>query len=365
MADAKIRAVITADNRASGVLRTFDDSLGKIGHTVGNILKKGFLAASAAVAGFTAFAWKSIEAFAEEETAVARLSAGIRNVTSATDKNIDALLEQASALQATTRFADEAVISAQGILTTFQLNQEAILALTPRLIDMAEGVARVSGELPDLEGNAMLVAKAIGGEDVEGMVGALRRVGVIMTEHQMEVLKTGSMQERLSTVTKVLDQNFNDLGDAIGQTTAGKIAILKNTLGDLQEQFGAVLAQAITPFIEKLTKWARTDEAKAAIERIANRIVELGTKIFTFLRDNWPQIKQALKDMAGLAWGVATALAFIVKTAKEVWQWLMKVAQVLPGFYNAQNIRQNFRPPTSGSFQMGGRVAGGCSCKSG
>lgn len=211
------------------------------------------------------------------------MQAGINNVKSATDKNIDSLLKQASALEANTRFSDEAVVSAQGILTTFQLNQRAIAALTPRLLDMSEGLARVTGEMPDLEGNAILVAKALGGEDVVGLVGALRRVGVVMTQAQTEMLQTGNMEQRLATITKVLDQNFKGMSEAAGSTGAGAMAKLRNAINNLQEQFGGAISKAIIPFIERLTNWARTDKARQTMQDIATATVAVAKALIAMI----------------------------------------------------------------------------------
>lgn len=334
MADANIRAVITADDRATPVVAGFGSGFTKMaGAVAGGIAV--FQALRGVTLGVIDVFTDSIKAFQEEEVATARLRAGILNVTSATDKNIDALLEQANALQTHTRFADEAIISAQGILTTFQLNQEAISALTPRLLDMSEGIARVSGGLPDLEGNAMLVAKAIGGEDVVGLVGALRRVGVIMTEHQTQVLTTGNMQERLATITQVLDQNFRGLADAAGNTSAGKMAILQNALNNLQEQFGAALSEALLPFIAKLTEWAQSDQARATIQAIANKVAELIKKFGEFVRDNWPTIKSTFETMARVAWGVVQAIATIQHWANALgsFNWRGLVQAIAGPFY--------------------------------
>lgn len=313
MADARIRAVITADDRASAVIAGF----GTKAHTGLSRFTKfalgglGVVGVTAAFHKMTDFVLDSVDAFAKEEIAISRLKTGIKNVKSATDDNIDSLLRQAEALQTVTRFSDEQIISAQGFLSTFQLNQRAIENITPRLIDMSEGLARVDGVLPDLEGNAALVAKAIGGEDITGLVGALRRANVIMTDHQMHVLKTGTFQERLALITKVLDMNFKNLGTSAGKTTAGGIVQLQNALDDLKEIFGGVIANAINPFIRRLTEWARTDKAKDAVRRIAEAVVNFGRTAANFIKTEWPEIKSTLINLGTLAWWIARGIAAV------------------------------------------------------
>lgn len=252
---ANIKAVITAEDKASGVLKGFGSEVDKTSSSASDSFGKlstSVVAVTAATAGMVAFGKKSLDAFNQQDLAVARLKAGIENVKSATDKNVDSLIKQAAALQKTTRFSDEQYISAQGVLTTFQLNQKAIEQLTPRLADMSEGLARVTGEMPDLEGNAILVAKAIGGEDVTGLVGALRRVGVLMTDSQQKMLQTGTVEERVALVTQILDQNFQGLAKSAGGTTSGKMTELKNQFNELEESIGSVIATGLTPFLNLL-----------------------------------------------------------------------------------------------------------------
>lgn len=254
---ANIKAVITAEDKASAVLKDFGGNVDKTATSTSGSLNKlntSMIAVGLATAGLVAFGKKSLDAFNAQDLAVTRLQTGINNVKSATDKHIDSLINQSKALQRTTRFSDEAVISAQGILSTFQLNQSAIQRLTPRLLDMSEGLARVTGEMPDLEGNAILVAKAIGGEDVAGLSGALRRAGVVLTKTQTDILQTGTKEERLAVITEALDANFAHMAETAGGTTAGKIAQLKNNFNDLQERIGSVIADGLNPLLDVLNK---------------------------------------------------------------------------------------------------------------
>lgn len=334
-ADAQIKAVITADDRASSVVAGFGTSFSKMAGAVaaGMAIFEGV---KRLVGGVIDVFTDSIKAFMQAENAQIRLKGAIQNVTSATNKNINGLLKQAGALQKVTRFSDDQIVSAQGILATFQLNQSAIEKLTPRLIDLSEGLARVDGTMPDLEGNAILVAKALGGEDVQGLSGALRRVGVIMTAYQEKVLQTGSMQERLSIITKILDQNVGGLGKVMGETASGKFIQLQNAVNDLQEQLGAALFTAIKPFIATLTDWARSDKAREVMKQISDRIVEFGKKAFDFVKTNWePTIKPALEGFASIVWGIAKGLAAITTAVgvlkKYNWEGLKGV--MLGPFY--------------------------------
>lgn len=324
---ATIKAVITAEDQASTVLKNFGTNVDKSGDKVTASLKSSALALAAASAGVVSFGKKSLDAFNESDLAVTRLRAGIQNVTSATDKNIDALLDQAAALQRVTRFSDDQYISAQGVLSTFQLNQKAIEKLTPRLADMSEGIARISGGLPDLEGNAMLVAKAIGGEDIAGLTGALRRVGVIMTKTQEEMLQTGNVEERVAIVTKILDQNFQGLANAAGGTTAGKISILKNNFNDLQEKVGELVAAVLMPLLDVLNEHpAVLTAVTIAVGGLTAAFIAL--KAAAAISAVFTGVGAAMTSMAGAATVATTALSTLSAVSVAGWAGLI-VADLL------------------------------------
>lgn len=297
--NVEIKATITAEDKASAALGNVGTSFGKLTASVA-AGQLAFKAANFVWDQFTNAIGGSLKAWETQELAITRLQTGINNVRSATDKHIDSLVRQAQALQKTTRFSDEAVESAQGILSTFQLNQKAIATLTPRLIDMSEGLARVTGEMPDLEGNAILVAKAIGGEDVAGLSGALRRAGVVLTATETQLLKTGTQEQRVAVVTEALDNNFKNMGTQAGQTTAGKIAILKNNFNELQESAGKLMAEALTPLLNVLNK--HPDILNAVVIGIGALVASL----------------VALKIAAGISAivsGLGTAIAFVGTTS--------------------------------------------------
>jgi len=264
-------------------IKNIEEKIHSVGKTMQSVGTK-MMAAGTAMAGALVFEGKkALDSYMKQENAVRRLEGALKNVKTARDNDITSLLAQADALQKVTRFSDEQIISAQGILATFQLNQKQIERLTPSLIDMAEGIARVDGSMPDLEQNAIMVAKALGGEDIEGLTGALRRVGVIMTPTQQQILKTGTMEQRLNIMTEILRQNFGGLGEEMGKTTSGNIAQMQNALDDLQETIGETLATALTPFIKKITEWAQRPETVEMFKKLAGAAVEFGRVIAAFV----------------------------------------------------------------------------------
>ena len=80
---------------------------------------------------------KTVAAYKKQVEAETRLRASLRNVATASKDGADKLIALAAALQKVTTFGDEQIIAGQAMLATFQLNEDAIAALTPRMLDMA------------------------------------------------------------------------------------------------------------------------------------------------------------------------------------------------------------------------------------
>lgn len=181
-----------------------------------------------------------VKAFEAQEQAEARLRAAIANVKTASQGAADELIRYAEALQKVTAFGDEQIISAEGMLATFQLNEDQIKQIIPRLLDMAAAVEKTSGRSVDLEQIAIALGKAF-----TGQVGLLARYGVVLDEN---AIKT----EGFAGILKSLDMNFKGMAQTVAQTETGALRQLKNILGDLAEDIGRVILEAIMPFIQVL-----------------------------------------------------------------------------------------------------------------
>ncbi len=276
LSDVKIKITTDADNK--GVDEAEKRFLGFSDKAV-DASKKLTLAIGGIALGVAAFGMSTLKDYEAQEDALSRLQTGINNVKSATDKSITSLTDYAGSLQKTTRFADEEIESGMAMLTTFQLNQGTIKSLTPGMLDMAEAFRKSTGETISLEQVSVLFGKVMGGasDGIEGMASSLKKMGVIMTEEQKAVFKFGTEQERAATLANVMDLNFKGFAEGGAKTTAGKMAILNNQIGEVKEAFGKLTAEAITPLITKLTPLAET---------LANNIGPAMQKLTEFVQNN-------------------------------------------------------------------------------
>ena len=145
-----------------------------------------------------------------------------------------ALLDQARALQQVSTFGDEAVIEAQALIGAFVKDEEAIKAATAATLDLAAAKGM------DLVVAADLVSKTLGSS-----TNALSRYGI-------EVKGAVGSTVRLESLTGNLADVFGGQASAQAETMSGKLAQMKNALGDAAEAFGELLFPLVIPLAEGL-----------------------------------------------------------------------------------------------------------------
>jgi len=193
-------------------------------------LRNNLLLVTFAFGGIIVALNKVVKAYREQIEAETRLRASLRNVASASEDGADKLMKLASALQQTTTFGDEQIISGQAMLATFQLNEDAIAALTPRMLDMAAAMGTGGEGLTTI---ALQLGKAF-----TGQIGALSRSGVLIDKLGLSIAKSQGPASEFAFLIEQLDKNFEGLAEELGQTTIGRIDQLKNKISDINEELG-------------------------------------------------------------------------------------------------------------------------------
>lgn len=149
-----------------------------------------------------------------------------------------AILAQADALSKLTRFSDDSIISVSTMLATFtKIGKEAMPLATEAVLDMAT----IMGG--DTQGAAVQLGKALN-DPVNGIT-ALTRVGVTFTAQQQQMIRrlvaSGDLLGAQKIILGELKTEFGGAARAAGDTFAGKLDILKNSVGNILEQFGNLL----------------------------------------------------------------------------------------------------------------------------
>ena len=203
----------------------------------------GALAVVALKEGFrilTGFVKESIEAAIEQERVEAALEAVLKSTKNAAGLNKDELLKMASALQKTTTFGDEAIVSAENLLLTFtNIGKKVFPDALEIVLDMSTALGQ------DLKSSAIQVGKAL--QDPILGVTALRRVGVNFNETQTEMIKglvkSGETLEAQKFILEELQTEFGGAAAAAADTFGGALKQLGNVWGDLKEKVGETVTE--------------------------------------------------------------------------------------------------------------------------
>ena len=250
----KLQILIDANDRASKKLKEVEGRLKKMSGT----LKKVGIASMAVGGAIVAAGAMMIKSYQEEERSVARLTHLTKQISNATDEQIQKLKDQAEALEKVGVVEGDVAMMGQSQLATFALNTEQIEMLTPALLDMIVATKGVNATQED----AISMANAVG-RALEGGAGALTRYGISLTDAQKELFRLADKEERAALLAEILEGNFGGLNKATRETTEGGIKALRMSLGALMDAVGKPLAEALDklvkeqlePIVEKLKEW--------------------------------------------------------------------------------------------------------------
>ncbi|MCK9599691.1 MAG: hypothetical protein M0R06_11670 [Sphaerochaeta sp.] len=256
MPDTQVRAdiIINGTDNASATLAKVKKSMDSVNQSVASSSQKltlldkdlGKIPSSAkwvaaAVAAATVLAIRDVsKAYIEQERAIARLYQLTRQTTDATNEQVEALIDQANALQKVGVVGDEVIQFGQSQLATFALTTGAIAKLTPSMLDLAVAVNGVNVTQESMMNIGNLVGKAMTGQS-----SMLARYGVVVSDAQQEQLRLGTEMERAAILTEILENNFGGLNEATRDTFEGRMAAAKNRVGDIKEEIGKGLVPVL------------------------------------------------------------------------------------------------------------------------
>ena len=157
-------------------------------------------------------------------------------------------MDLASALQKQGVIGDEVTLSGAQQLATYAKYPSTVNKLLPAMDNLLVQQKGYNASADDAKNIANLFGKAM-----MGNAGALKRAGVTFTDAQAEVLKYGTEEEKAAMLAEVVTQNVGDMNKAFADTDEGKLAQVKNTMGDIGERLGHVLLPALAQFADYLS----------------------------------------------------------------------------------------------------------------
>lgn len=201
-------------------------------------------------APLTALAAVSLKNFDAQEKAIAQVNAGLRSTGNAVGYTTEQLQKQASALQNNTLFGDEDIlknVTAQ-LLTFTNIAGQEFSRTQQAALDLA---TRLDG---DLKSASIQLGKAL--NDPVANLSALSRSGIQFSKSQKETINalvaTNQLAEAQTIILDELEKQYGGSAAAAAKAGTGPLTQLKNILGDITEELGAIIAEGINPFVEKL-----------------------------------------------------------------------------------------------------------------
>lgn len=192
------------------------------------------VSAGAAIWKLVDFAKDSVEAAAEQERANNRLSVAMKNLGVFTQAAYESNLAFASSLQQSTTFADDAIIEAQALLTTYGLYGDKLRSTVVAAMDLA--VARNI----DLNTAVSLLGKAY-----QGQTETLGRYGI-------KIKETGDLARDFDAVLNRVSSSMGGSAKAATETFDGKVKQLQLSFGELKESIGTELIPVISNYVRDL-----------------------------------------------------------------------------------------------------------------
>jgi hypothetical protein len=260
-------------------------------------IKKAAVPAAAALTGLAVALGDATKAAMEDQQEQAALALTLQNVTGAGAKQTEQVEKQISAMSRASGIAD----------TEYRASLEALVRGT-KDVDLAmKDMNLVMDISTALQMDSATVADALA-KAYQGNFKALRT----LTPEMATMIKEGATLEE---VMDVLGGTFGGATAKNAETAAGKMAILKNSIGETKESIGAALLpvlEAVLPYLQKFADWAQNNPTAFLI--IAASIGAVAAAIMAV------NIAMALNPFTAIAAGVALLVVGLTVAYKK-FEW--------------------------------------------
>lgn len=252
------------------------DRLGKKFQQVGKKLTVS-LTAPLVASGLAA-----IKNFDKQAKAIAQVERGIKTTGNAAGFTSEQLQAMASSLQDDSLFGDEEILKGvtSQLLTFTNIANDQFRRTQEAALDLA---TRLDG---DLKSASIQLGKAL--NDPVANLSALSRSGIQFSKAQKQTInslaRTNRLAEAQTIILDELEKQYGGSAAAAAEAGTGSFKQLGNIIGDISEDFGRLIVDALKPTIENLKEAAKTfqgfsDETKKTILVIAGFVAALGPLI--------------------------------------------------------------------------------------
>lgn len=266
----------TVDKISKTKVEKLSSGLKKLGTSFQNLGKSLTGYSNLIAVGFGA---ASLKAFDTQAQAIAKVEAGLASTGQTAGFTSKELQAAASELQSLTRFGDEDILSGvtSTLLTFTNITKDQFIETQKQALNLS---ARMG---TDLTSSAIQLGKAL--NDPVANLSALSRAGIQFSEEQKTLINTLASTNRLAEaqdlILKELETQFGGTAEALAKVGLGPIEQLKNSVGDILEEFGAIIAPALFPLVDFVKEAVKgfqglSTEIKGAIVLIGGIAAAIG-----------------------------------------------------------------------------------------
>ena len=304
-------------------LRELENALSRVERNVtqlgNNLADVGKTLSTRVTAPIVGFATLTVRAFGRQEDAERKLRAALQ----ANGREVDSLFQKyntfAKELQQTTRTADEA---------TLEMLQQA----------EAMGITGDAAERAVKNAVALEATQNMNAQSAIRYTAALEKGNATMLSRYLPTLGfIDDQTERAAKAQELLAASFS-VAEEAAQTSSGRINALKMSVGDLMEEIGAAVSDAILPFVDRLKEI--TDEA----QRLNPTILRTGVVIGGLVAAIGPALFIGGKFIAMFAKAIGTLTRFSRVLAAVISPLLLKISLIAGLVLVAKSIFDTFEP---------------------
>ena len=320
----------------------------------GKVAAAAFAAAAAAAAAYAGkLAIEGVKAAIEDEAAQTRLANALKNVTGATQSQIDALEDQISQMSLAFGVADDQLRPAYQRLATATGSLEE----AEKGLQLALDISAATGKSVETVANAL-------GKAYEGNTASLARLGIGLSAAEIKTLGLdGTMQQ--------LSDTFGGSATKQADTLEGRIARLSVRFDEAKESVGA----GLLPIVERLITYI-VDVFIPKLEEAKDKALKPIQEAFENNRDSieklWRFTKQyliplfettfvsaiagvgrAIGGIVNIVGNAIEAIENLVRGAIDAINTLIRLVNNIPGV----NIQPIATPSFLRNQQQGGRIS--------
>ncbi len=293
----------TDSSKYSAGVRQAKDEAGKLNTQLNKVSESAIKLGKSLTLGLTAPLVAAATAFVvladKQIQAEAALTNAIRATGREAEISLAAMKDFTAELQNITTFGDEAQLSALALVQQLaDLNQDGLQAILPGMLDFSTAM-----------GVSLQTAASLMGKTLGSSTNALARYGI-------EIDTAASPTEKLAQLTEALAEKFGGAAEAAAAAGLGPFRQMKNSAGDLAEQFGTLLLPAVNKIVavfQDVIEWTSSldDNTKSIILTLGGLAAALGPVAIGIGLVSKAMAAMALPP-AGTMFLVITAIALVV-----------------------------------------------------